>query len=85
VFVVPVLAVQGGVPAYLYADRDSVGALVGLFLATVATIWTHLGLGGESDVLVLYPTVLPAIAAVLICGAIAVEVGARATADAVGV
>ena len=83
VFVLPVLAAQGGVPAYLYADRGSVGALGGLFLATIATIWYHLALGGESDVLVLYPAVLPAIAAVLIAGAIAVEVGARATVDSI--
>jgi len=78
-FMLPSLVALGGVPAYLYATYGSVGALLGLFFATVLVVSTHQGVGGESGLVVLYPTVLPPLAAVAIAVPVVLEFAARLT------
>lgn len=84
VFVLPLLAVQGGIPAYLYAEREYVSALAGLVAATALTFWVLLSTGGESDVLVVYPFVLFPVAAGIVAASIAADVAVRTVSGAVG-
>lgn len=84
IFVVPLLVAQGAVPTYLFVSRGFVGALAGLFAATAVTFWILLALGGESDVLVLYPTVVTPIAITAVGLGIVGEIGLRAASDARG-
>ncbi|MBZ6493489.1 hypothetical protein [Natrinema longum] len=82
--VVPLVALQAGVPVYIFATRGNVGALVGLFAATTLTFWGLLGTGGESDILVGYPYAMFPAAVLIISFTTGVDVATRKVTNRVG-
>jgi len=83
-FVCPLVFVQGTVLTYLLADRGTVGAVGAVVLATAFTFWVLFALGGESDVLVAYPSaVLPVVIALVVLSFV-VDLAAQAAVDATG-
>jgi len=77
----PLLVAQGAVPVYLAVDRGAVGALGGLLVATALTLWVFLSLGGETDVLALYPFVVFPVAAAVVALSVGADLAVRATTD----
>ncbi|SFS69571.1 hypothetical protein [Halostagnicola kamekurae] len=84
VIVVPLVALQAGVPVYIFATRGNVGALVGLFAVTALTFWGLLGTGGESDILVGYPYVMFPAAVLIVSFTTGVDVATRKVSNRVG-
>ncbi|AFO58991.1 hypothetical protein NJ7G_3774 [Natrinema sp. J7-2] len=78
------MALQAGLPVYIFATRGNAGALVGLFAVTVLTFWGLLGTGGESDILVGYPYAVFPIAIIIVSVTTGVDVVARKVAKRVG-
>jgi hypothetical protein len=83
-FVVPSMAVQCGIPLYIFATRGNIGALVGFFATTIITFWGLLSTGGESDVLLLYAFVMLPFSIIIVSLAAGVDFAARRVANRVG-
>jgi len=84
VFVIPLVVAQGALPVYLFLDRDVLGALLGLFLATVVTLWALLAVGGESDILIAYPWIVAPLALGMILLGVVADVTVRALGGLAG-
>lgn len=81
-FVIPLVLVQGTVLTYLLADRGTVGVVGALVLATAYTVWVLFALGGESDVLVAYPSAVLPIVIALVLLSFVVDIAVQAAVDA---
>ncbi|ELY91267.1 hypothetical protein [Natrinema altunense] len=83
--VLPLVALQAGLPVYIFATRGNVGALVGLFAVTVVTFWGLLGTGGESDILIGYPYAVFPVAVIIVSVTTGVDIAARKVVNRVSI
>lgn len=83
-FVLPLVLVQGTVLTYLLADRGTAGAVGAVVFATAFTVWVLFALGGESDVLVAYPSAVLPIVIALVLLSFVVDLAAQAAVEATG-
>ncbi len=85
VFVVPTMALQAAIPAYLYTARGNVGAIIGLFGAMTYTFWELLGIRGDTDILTVFPFVIFPVSITFVLFAAGIDFAARRVPTRAGV